>query len=604
MAGGEIVAPLHEGADGGGRGVEVRDAVARDEVPEAIAHRLDEVSDGAHVHQASRLCVALAVLSRGDDEVPREAQRPFEVAPVEGHDPPRPEQLQRRLHVGRATITDGGEGRRRRLRAPRLREHLRGEGGCLHLRGGELEGPRDGGGLPQILERLFEAPAGAPQARPRDQGAGPIPVSLGTGGEGDVEDVAAELEGADPGEERREAGSALQRQIGPREVTGAREDRLRHVVDLTHAHHLASAEVLGVPAPRPGRRGRVGDSLARVLADPLEHAVGGAIVVVDGRGDQRVVSQRLEGRESVAFVLGPHDRGRGREIEGARDDGARGERVALALAEHRPGLVEGGAQAPVRRSLPGRIGGEQLQPAIELLRELLGREHAEARRGELDRERQAVELADDGLDDRRGERPSIAGAPRPLFEESRRRRGRPLAAKHRERLDLDHALERQAEPGAGGDQEARLGGDPREERDADPHLLARDLRVVAEDHRRAEPAQRSGEHVVVVGGRPRAQGDAEGVGEAGPDRLRAARRGQIDEDHRAGVEAARERLGEARLAHAGRAEEGDERRASRERGANGLEIGFTPDHADGRAGREEAALHAESQARFLGRREA
>ena len=141
--------------------------------------------------------------------------------------------------------------------------------------------------------------------------------------------------------------------------------------------------------------GRV-ELLERVLADRLEHPEARlAVGVLAQPQQQALLDERVEVFEGVARAVRVAD-GRGRlEPEAADEDGQAPEQRLLPLEQQVVAPGDRVAQRPL--ALVGVLGaaGQQGQPLVEPAQERLRRERAHPRRGQLDRERQAVEPAAD-----------------------------------------------------------------------------------------------------------------------------------------------------------------------------------------------------------------
>ena len=97
---------------------------------------------------------------------------------------------------------------------------------------------------------------------------------------------------------------------------------------------------------------------------------------------------------------------------------------ALALVEQIVAPIDERAQRLLPRQDVAAAAGEHAEALVEPLAQLARAEHLDARRGELDGERDAVEPPADVGDDRRvlvGQRETVVGGARPLDEERDRR---------------------------------------------------------------------------------------------------------------------------------------------------------------------------------------
>ena len=204
---------------------------------------------------------------------------------------------------------------------------------------------------------------------------------------------------------------------------------------------------------------RLDEAFERVLAHGLEQPVA-RHAVARLHDDERLVHQR---RDAVEDVLGLERRAGadgfgGLQREAAVERGQAAQQHLLARAEQRVAPLHRRSQRAVARQRRAAPRGEQAEGVVEAVRDLLGRQHAHARRGELDRERDAVEPPADlghGRRVARRQRERRRRGLRPLDEQlhrlgARHRRHEPrrLAA-HAERLA---ARRQHREPRAGAQQ--------------------------------------------------------------------------------------------------------------------------------------------------------
>jgi hypothetical protein len=169
------------------------------------------------------------------------------------------------------------------------------------------------------------------------------------------------------------------------------------------------------------------------------------------RPEQALVDQgphHIHDRRRFGPLCQFHNGGRRRERAAALEDGALGERRALPRSEQVPGIIDRAFERLVARAA---AAGEQLEPLAHRLEDLRDAHHANARRRQLDRERNAVEQPHDlarGLHVRKLE----AGAQpaRAQREQSQRLVGG-------QRLDRVRPLAVEAEALAAGDEERGLG---------------------------------------------------------------------------------------------------------------------------------------------------
>src|SRR5438067_6692921 len=121
--------------------------------------------------------------------------------------------------------------------------------------------------------------------------------------------------------------------------------------------------------------------LDRVLADRLQHPE--AVALADA--NQALVDERLE-RVKICVA----DCFRRLERAAAREDGEPSEELLLVLGQQLVAPLDRRAQRLLAR-VDGAAGLEQIQPLREPLDELFGREDSDARRRQLERERQVLE---------------------------------------------------------------------------------------------------------------------------------------------------------------------------------------------------------------------
>lgn len=229
-------------------------------------------------------------------------------------------------------------------------------------------------------------------------------------------------------------------------------------------------------------------------------------------------------------------------------------------------------------------GGEDRERTREAVQELLGSEHAEPRRGHLERERNALEQGDDARSDHpffRGE--DRAHRPRSLLEELHRVGRRAGLGREGERADAVHDLARRAEPDTRGreDDERRGVGDPAHEQRK--RSLFELLEVVEREEAGAAPRQRPSDPFDCDGRRAgRAERDPRGRCRDAGDHVRRGARAREIAPQRALVgdaELPREPVEQPRLADATRSEERDEARPVSDEPFDRFEVGVTPDEA-------------------------
>ena len=194
-----------------------------------------------------------------------------------------------------------------------------------------------------------------------------------------------------------------------------------------------------------------------------------------GRGSCRRASRAR--RVSAAHLVD------GVERAAAREDGEAAEERPLVVVEE----LEAPADRVAQRSMPGRRiarpRGEKLERVLQPGEHRRRGQQLGPRRGELDRERQAVEVVAD-LRDR------VPGRRRPPRSPGGRRGPAPgtwsTAASRRERLEGKLLLAAHAQPGAArdGDLQARARGDDRRQRRRGVDDL---LEVVDDEQQPADP---------------------------------------------------------------------------------------------------------------------
>ena len=296
--------------------------------------------------------------------------------------------------------------------------------------------------------------------------------------------------------------------------------------------------------------------------------------------------------------------------ERARDHGDAPVEPQHGLREQPEAPVHRGAQAPLAGGhgcleLGLRGGVDDL--GVELVEQLVRRQHPQRRRGELDRQRDAVEAAADRADEREVGRCRLEvrpGGERPLEEQLG---GRVVAdgvgiqlalGGDGQRLDPQDMLARhpEGEPARHHDPEARCPGlEIGERRRGGPDVLGG-----VEDEQRGRPAQLVGERLVerLVERAAGLVGDADRAGDRRQHERRVAHpveRHEGDPALPAPEVLGGELRGEAALPHPADARQRDERRAGIQGEAAQLgEVGVAPDERGRRAlgrGRWPARAH-------------
>ena len=278
--------------------------------------------------------------------------------------------------------------------------------------------------------------------------------------------------------------------------------------------------------------------------------------------EQVVVDQGAEALEChVADALGSLQRA------AADEDAQPHERLALLRAEQVEAPVDRGGKRLLARGRVARAARQHVRLAFEPLQDLARREQLRARRGQLDCERQSVELPADASN------LGCAGRVELELRVDRLRAGREEA----HYIGLDERLERKV---GAGDLERRnrvlaLGGQPqrRAARGQDPDARGRGEQVADEgcsgedllevvQHEQHPPLAQMLDHA--LGQVPLALAHVERLGDRRHEQLRARDRREADEQRAVaelGLELVRDRQPDSRLARASRAGEGDEPRA-------------------------------------------
>ena len=141
----------------------------------------------------------------------------------------------------------------------------------------------------------------------------------------------------------------------------------------------------------------LGESVGAELAQCLQQPVSAGLGLV---GHQRPVDEAQHALDDVDPALARDGLGRA-EVEGGREHGQPPERELLVVGEQVVGPGHGRQERAVAFLGAARATGQQAEPLVEALGDLLRRHRPDPRRGELDGEGDAVEVAadlDDGLD--------------------------------------------------------------------------------------------------------------------------------------------------------------------------------------------------------------
>jgi len=164
----------------------------------------------------------------------------------------------------------------------------------------------------------------------------------------------------------------------------------------------------------------------RELADRIEHAVARGAVRPLFPLDQTLVDKGADGVEDGHLVRQAAD-GRGRrQVEAAGEDAQAGEQRPLAPVQQTVAPGDRGSHGPEPLRQIARAAGQQGQAPVEPGQERPRRQQIEPGRGELDRQRQAVQPPDDLGHGRRvagGEHEVGADVASALGKEGDRRRG-------------------------------------------------------------------------------------------------------------------------------------------------------------------------------------
>ena len=222
-----------------------------------------------------------------------------------------------------------------------------------------------------------------------------------------------------------------------------------------------------VAVPRRDRRGVValGQLLARVLADRVEHEVARAVVAFDEH-HERLLDQRLQQVEHVRAgerLDAAHRFGRG-EIEAADEHAEPVEHDLLFGREQLIRPVDEGAQGLLPLLQDARAAGQQLVAVLQAGIDVGDGERADARRGELERQRDPFQ-ARDQLGHRRrfalGEREGGLVLLRAFDEQAHGRRSRQrleavVAPRHRQRQHRIALLARRVQRLAARRQDAHV----------------------------------------------------------------------------------------------------------------------------------------------------
>ena len=234
--------------------------------------------------------------------------------------------------------------------------------------------------LGRVLARLRRGEAGgedlgAQEARPADL-EDVVEAQRGARGQPGVAAVLAEQDRAEVVDL---AAELVERELGARTL---------RLADQT----LAERDVVaGVVGGRGRDHAGIGDLVEERPHALVEEEAGRGPGAAVGR-EQRLVAQRLDDVERRRGVVVELEHGLGRlDRERAAERGALDDRVALGVVEQVPRRGDRGAQAGVARRHPAGGAAEDVDALLEALGQLGRAEQAEAGRGQLEREREAVE---------------------------------------------------------------------------------------------------------------------------------------------------------------------------------------------------------------------
>ena len=241
--------------------------------------------------------------------------------------------------------------------------------------------------------------------------------------------------------------------------------------------------------------------------------------------------ERLRDELGEKAQLAARDRDGGTAIEAAAEHGQPRERAALLVGEQAPRLVDDRSQAAVPFRHVAHRRGEEVDVALDLVRDLGAGENGYPRRRELDAERHAVDEPADA-ERLRGHR-LIEGEARydlrgPLDEQAHRRGAVVSVLRETEALDVEHPLALDVEPLPGGRQELDVRG-------ALDHLAQKrraldEVLEVVEHEERGSLAEVIEQLLLWREAAVRAaEGELERLGEGGREQLRRGDGGERDE---------------------------------------------------------------------------
>ena len=175
----------------------------------------------------------------------------------------------------------------------------------------------------------------------------------------------------------------------------------------------------------------------------------------------RTAQERLRDELGEQAQVGARDRDGGAAIEAAAEHGQPRERAALLVGEQAPRLVDGRSQAAVPFRHVAHRRGEEVDAALDLVRDLGAGEDGHPRGRELDAERHAV---DEPADAERLRVPGVVEGearhdlPGPLDEQAHCRGAAVPVLRETEALDVEHPLALDVQPLPRGRQELDVRG--------------------------------------------------------------------------------------------------------------------------------------------------
>ena len=136
--------------------------------------------------------------------------------------------------------------------------------------------------------------------------------------------------------------------------------------------------------------------LQRVLAHRLQEAISRPVLDVFGHHERLVDEQGELIEDLIALdVMASADRLRGVEVEPAHEDRQSPKQRLLGLGQQRVRPIHRGAQRLLATHRRPSAAGEKAEAVVKAVDDLGQRQRSDARRGELDRQRHAVEATTD-----------------------------------------------------------------------------------------------------------------------------------------------------------------------------------------------------------------